>query len=68
MDDDMVNIVGRSGLEKTYAQFPDEMREAHSSALTLVAQIRSDPAYSDEPAHIFQAGRGHENQARDDRS
>ena len=57
MDDEMVNIVGRVGLEKTYAQFPDDMREALSAALNLVAQIRSDPAYSEEPAHIFQAGR-----------
>ena len=68
MDDEIVNIVGRADLEKTYAHFPDDMRKALSAALNLIAQIRCDPAYSDEPAHIFQAGRAPQNQAQDDQS
>lgn len=68
MDNDRLNIVGRFGLENTAAQFPDEVREALAAALNLVDQMRFDPRHSDEPAHIFQAGRAPENQARDDQS
>jgi len=55
------SILARTGLEKTYQEFPDDVREALASALGLVERMQAEPAYADEPAHIFQAARALEN-------
>lgn len=57
MTDDWPSILARTGLEKTYAEFPDDVREALASALGLVERMQADIGYADEPAHVFQAAR-----------
>lgn len=66
MTDEWPSILARTGLEKTYQEFPDDVREALASALGLVERMKADPAYGDEPAHVFQAGRALENKTRED--
>ncbi|MEC8198161.1 MAG: hypothetical protein VX085_01195 [Pseudomonadota bacterium] len=44
-------------MEETDAQFPDDVREALTSALKLVDRIETDLGYGDEPSHVFQAAR-----------
>jgi hypothetical protein len=61
--DDWPSILARTGLEKTYEQFPDDVREALASALGLVERMNAEPTYADEPAHVFQAGRALDNKA-----
>ena len=61
MTDDWPSLLARTGLEKTYEEFPDDVREAVASALSLVERMKADPTYTDEPAHVFQAGRALEN-------
>ena len=65
MTTDWPNILSRAGLEETDAQFPDDMREALTSALKLVNQIEADLGYGDEPSHVFQAARSLEAEAKD---
>ena len=65
MTADWPNILSRAGLEETNAQFPDDMREALTSALKLVNQIETDLGFGDEPSHIFQAARSLEAEAED---
>jgi hypothetical protein len=52
-------------LEETNAQFPDDVREALTSALKLVDRIEADLGYGDEPSHVFQAARSLEAEAKD---
>ncbi len=61
MTDDWPSILARTGLEKTYEQFPDDVREALASALGLVERMQADTSYTDEPAHVFLAARALEN-------
>lgn len=63
MSDEWPSILARTGLEKTYGEFPDDVREALASALGLVERMKAEPAYADEPAHVFQAARALENEA-----
>lgn len=63
MTDQWPSILARTGLEKTYEQFPDDVREALASALGLVERMKADPGYADEPAHVYQAARALENKA-----
>ena len=58
MTDEWPSILARTGLQATYEQFPDDVREAMASALGLVDRMKADPHFSDEPAHVFQAARG----------
>ena len=51
------NVLTRTGLEETTAQFPDDVREALTTALKLVDRIETDLSYGDEPSHVFQAAR-----------
>lgn len=55
--DDWPTVLARTGLEATYAQFPDDVREALASAQGLVERMKAAPALADEPAHVFQAAR-----------
>jgi len=64
MTDEWPSILARTGLEKTYEQFPDDVREALASALGLVERMKADPGYADEPAHVFQPARGLENASK----
>lgn len=61
MTDEWPSILARTGLEKTYEEFPDDVREALSSAMGLVERMKAEPGYMDEPAHVFQAGRALDN-------
>ncbi len=61
MTDEWPSILARTGLEKTYEEFPDDVREALSSAMGLVERMKAEPGYTDEPAHVFQAGRALDN-------
>lgn len=61
MTDDWPSILARTGLEQTYEHYPDDVREALTSALGLVERMRASPTYTDEPSHIFQAGRALDN-------
>jgi hypothetical protein len=61
MTDDWPSILARTGLEKTFAAFPDDVREALTSAMALVERMQADTGYEDEPAHVFQAGRALDN-------
>ena len=65
MTDDWPSILARTGLEKTYEEFPDDVREALTSAMALVERMQAEPTYTDEPSHVFQAGRALENKARE---
>lgn len=65
MTDDWPSILARTGLEKTYEAFPDDVREALTSAMALVERMQAEPTYTDEPSHVFQAGRALENKARE---
>ncbi len=57
MSDDWPTLLARTGLEATESQFPDDVREAYASAQSLVARMNAKLAYTDEPSHVFQAGR-----------
>tara|TARA_R110002096_G_C14372094_1_gene704932 strand:+ start:468 stop:668 length:201 start_codon:yes stop_codon:yes gene_type:complete len=57
MTDDWPTVLARTGLETTYDQFPDDVREAFASAQGLVERMQAKPVFTDEPAHVFQAGR-----------
>ena len=57
MSQDWPSILTRTGLEATHAQFPDDVREAFSSAQGLVERMQAKPVFTDEPSHVFQAGR-----------
>ena len=61
MTDDWPSILARPGLEKTYEAYPDDVREALASALSLVERMQAEPTYTDEPSHVFQAARALEN-------
>lgn len=61
MTDDWPSILARTGLEKTYEAYPDDVREALASALSLVERMQAEPTYTDEPSHVFQAARALEN-------
>ncbi len=65
MTDQWPSILARTGLEKTYEEYPDDVREALASALGLVERMNAEPTYADEPAHVFQAGRALENKAQE---
>lgn len=65
MTADWPNVLTRTGLEETNAQFPDDVREALTSALKLVNRIEADLGYGDEPSHVFQAARSLEAEAKD---
>ena len=54
---DWPTILARTGLEATEAQFPDDVREAFASAQSLVARMTAKPMFTEEPSHVFQAGR-----------
>lgn len=56
-NDDWPTLLARTGLEATYAQFPDDVREAFASTQSLIQRMNAAPVYSDEPAHVFQAAR-----------
>ena len=62
---DWPNVLTRNGLEETDSKFPDDVREALTSALKLVDRIETDLGYGDEPSHIFQAARSLEAEAED---
>ena len=53
MTADWPNVLPCTGLEETNAQFPDDVREALTSALKLVGRIETDLGYGDEPSHVF---------------
>ncbi len=57
MTDDWPTVLARSGLEATYELFPDDVREAFSSAQGLLDRMKADPHYTDEPAHVFRPAR-----------
>ena len=57
MTADWPNVLTRTGLEETNAQFPDNVRAALTSALELLDRIETDLGYGDEPSHVFQASR-----------
>ena len=57
MSQDWPSILARTGLEKTNAEFPDDVREAFASAQGLVDRMQAKPVFTDEPAHVFQAAR-----------
>jgi hypothetical protein len=57
MNTEWPSILARTGLEATHAQFPDDVREAFSSAQGLVERMAAKPIFTDEPSHVFQAGR-----------
>jgi len=63
MTDEWPSLLARTGLEKTYEEFPDDVREAVASAMSLVERMKADTGYTDEPAHVFQAGRALENKS-----
>ena len=65
MTADWPNVLTRTGLEETNVQFPDDVREALTSALKLVDWIKADLGYGDEPSHVFQAARSLEAEAKD---
>ena len=65
MTADWPNVLTRTGLEETYAKFPDDVREALTLALKLVDRIETELGYGDEPSHIFQATRSLEAEAED---
>jgi len=54
---DWPDILAHTGLEATYAAFPDDVREAFASARGLVERMNAAPHYKDEPAHVFRAAR-----------
>lgn len=68
MSDDWPSLLARTGLEKTYEEFPDDVREALASALGLVERMKAEPTYADEPAHVFQAGRALDNKAKENKA
>ncbi|MGY9054462.1 MAG: hypothetical protein ACKVGZ_02450 [Alphaproteobacteria bacterium] len=57
MSDDWPSILARTGLEATYAEFPDDVREAFAAAQSMMDRIGAEPAFNDEPAHVFQTER-----------
>ena len=59
------NVLTRTGLKETDAKFPKDVREALALALKLVAQIKNQLTYGEEPSHIFQATRSLEAEAED---
>lgn len=63
MTDKWPSILARTGLEKTYADYPDDVREALASAMGLVERMQAEPTYTDEPSHVFQAGRALDSKA-----
>ena len=65
MTADWPNVLTRTGLEETNVQFPDDVREALTSALKLVDRIEADLGYGDERSHVFQAARSLEAEAKD---